>query len=359
VTGRVMVLFVGIFLFLIPAVPSSAASTLSIRVAGSTLINGSGQVVQLRGVNRDGTDYACQQGWGIFDGPNDAASIDAMQRWGVNAVRVPLNEDCWLGINGINPDYSGANYRKAIEAYAKLINKKGMYVILALTSSAPGTAQADGEQPMPDQSHSPAFWKSVAKAFKNRPAVIFDLFGEPYPDDNQTTTEAWQCWENGGTCTDISYKVAGMQELVNTVRATGATNVVMLGGIGYANILNDWGTYEPTDPDNQLAASFHNYPSGECNNTTCWAANLTDINGAPLITGEFGGYLSTSHLGGYLKSYATWADDNGVSYLAWTWDTWGCTPTTNLALISNYNGAPCPGYGTVYRAHLRHDAGIT
>ena len=24
-----------------------------------------------------------------------------MKAWNINAVRVPLNEDCWLGINGV------------------------------------------------------------------------------------------------------------------------------------------------------------------------------------------------------------------------------------------------------------------
>jgi hypothetical protein len=32
----------------------------------------------------------------------------------MNVVRIPLNEDCWLGINGVNPAYGGYNYQKAI-----------------------------------------------------------------------------------------------------------------------------------------------------------------------------------------------------------------------------------------------------
>ena len=51
------------------------------------------------------------QGWGFSDGPTDAASIAAMKAWHINAVRVPLNEDCWLGINGVKPQYGGAPYR--------------------------------------------------------------------------------------------------------------------------------------------------------------------------------------------------------------------------------------------------------
>src|SRR5262249_57169396 len=55
--------------------PAGAATPLSLRVAGSHLVDGSGAVVQLRGVNRAGTEYACSQGWGMSDGPLDAASV--------------------------------------------------------------------------------------------------------------------------------------------------------------------------------------------------------------------------------------------------------------------------------------------
>src|SRR5580658_8528658 len=87
---------------------------LSIKVVGKQLVNGSGATVQLRGVDRSGTEYACIQGWGIFDGPSDQASIDAMLAWNVNAVRVPLNEDCWLNINMGNSTHGGAAYQSAI-----------------------------------------------------------------------------------------------------------------------------------------------------------------------------------------------------------------------------------------------------
>jgi len=75
---------------------------------GNHPVNGAGAMVRLLGVNRSGTEYQCVHGNGIFDGPSDAASLGAIAAWRANAVRVPLNEDCWLAINGVNPAYAGA-----------------------------------------------------------------------------------------------------------------------------------------------------------------------------------------------------------------------------------------------------------
>src|SRR5260370_12903024 len=41
----------------------------TVHVVGTQLVDSTGQPVRLRGVNRSGTEYACAQGWGIFDGP--------------------------------------------------------------------------------------------------------------------------------------------------------------------------------------------------------------------------------------------------------------------------------------------------
>jgi hypothetical protein len=326
------------------ASPAAAASeSLSVHVAGSQLTYGSGKPLQLRGVDRSGTEYACVQGWGIFDGPSDRTSVEAIAKWNVNAVRVPLNEDCWLGINGVNPAYSGQNYQNAIVSYVDLLAHYKIYAILDLHEAAPGTNLATGLQPMPDEDHSPAFWASVATTFKDSPSAVFDLFNEPYPDNNSDTTAAWQCWQQGGTCSGVPYQAAGMQELVDTVRGAGASNVIMLGGITFAGTLDQWGTYMPVDPIGQLAASFHTYYFGSCTTSACWDANLASIGAVPLVTGEMG-------FAGYIDGYMSWADAHNVSYLAWTWDTWGCG---GQALISDYSGTPCSPYGADYQQHLQ------
>src|SRR5438309_4937056 len=210
------------------AAPGGWTDAPALHVQGTQLVDSTGRVVRLRGVNRSGTEYACAQGWGFFDGPSDSASVQAIVAWKANAVRVPLNETCWLAINGVAPAYSGANYARAISDYVALLNRAGLVVILDLHWSAAGTAIALGQAPMPDRDHTPQLWREVATAYGSNNRVIFDLFNEPLPDNNADTPEAWRCWRDGGTCTGMTFQAAGMQELVDTIRSTGATTVIMV-----------------------------------------------------------------------------------------------------------------------------------
>jgi hypothetical protein len=57
-----------------------------------------------------------------FAGPTDKHAVAAMASWDITAVRLPLNEDCWLGINGAPARYSGARYRAAIRRYVIRLN---------------------------------------------------------------------------------------------------------------------------------------------------------------------------------------------------------------------------------------------
>src|SRR2546429_5816305 len=56
---------------------------------------------------------------------------------------------------------------------------------------------------------------------KGNDAVLLEPYNEPYPDSNSDTVAAWTCWRDGGTCRGQSFQAAGMQELVNAIRATG------------------------------------------------------------------------------------------------------------------------------------------
>ena len=154
-----LVSFITVFRSSTPA--RAAVSISGLHVSGNQLMNGSNQALRLFGVNRSGTEYMCTTGSSIFDGPNDSTSVNAIASWNTNAVRVSLNEDCWLGINGFPAGgTTAAQYQQAIVNYVNLLNSTGLVAILDLHWNAPGSAQATAQQIMPDADHAPAFWTS-------------------------------------------------------------------------------------------------------------------------------------------------------------------------------------------------------
>ena len=151
----------------------------------------------LHGVDRSGTEYECVQGNGIFDGPNDQASITAIKSWdrqrGARAAERGVLERrvvCQLRLRG-------RQLHQAIKSYVSLLNSNGIVAILDLhwtdgtytgPSSGCSSAEATCQKPMPDAAEAIPFWTSVANTFKGNDAVIFDLFNEPYPAPPPTAT---------------------------------------------------------------------------------------------------------------------------------------------------------------------------
>lgn len=330
-----------------------------LRVAGNAFVDENGATRRLLGVNRSGAEFMCVQGRGIFDGPMDDASVKAIAGWKANAVRVPLNEECWLGLSHINSAYRGANYINAVEEYVTRLEAHGITPILELhwshgtytggDNKCPDTAYATCQKPMPNAQYTPAFWSSVAETFKGDQAVVFDLFNEPFPDRaTSDLTAAWKCWRDGGSCPGIDFQVAGMQSLVTAVRATGARNVILLGGLAYSNDMRQWLTYKPSDPAGNLAAAWHTYNFNTCSSESCFNEQLAPVIAqVPFVAGEIG-ENTCSH--GYIDRVMAWLDAKRASYLGWTWNTWDCS--SGPSLISDFNGTPT-AFGIGLRDHLK------
>jgi hypothetical protein len=348
--------------------PSAAAVT-GLHRAGNQILNGAGQPMRLRGVNRPSAEYACIFDYDIIEGPIDATSIQSMLDWKINVLRLPLNEDCWLDVNmnDVDPAYRGANYRNVIVDYATRLTQAGIAVILDLHWAAPGAEKAVRQLPMANRDHSIAFWQSVATTFKPNTGVIFDLYNEPYPDDNQDTATAWTCVRDGSplagptaSCPGpgdeghaSNYAAAGTQELLTAVRNTGATNLVLVAGVTYTGHLSQWLTYKPFDPLNNLAASVHIYPPGsQCSDEPCWNAELAPVAAQyPVIAGEIG---QDSCAIDRINPVINWLEGKGQHYLAWAWWEEPCASgNPTYGLITNFStGAPTSGYGSGYRDRL-------
>jgi endoglucanase len=373
--GRVLLLRVLLVLSLAgctsaerPAPPPGPIDTIAI--AHHRFVDGTGTEKRLRGVNLSGAEYACLDGTGFFDTPDGRAPGDQvireMRDWGADTVRLPLNEQCWLGLPAAPAAFAGPRYRDEVRDFVRRLNAYGLVVVLDLHRSAPGDGRSKAQEQMPDRDHSPDFWRSVASEFRSG-AVIFDLFNEPFPYADTDTDRAWACWRDGCTLTSVNtggqYAAAGMNELVAAVRGTGSTTVVLAGGIHWAESMTRWLQYRPDDPAGQLAASTHVYSFNEyCATTDCFDRDLKPILAQfPLLAGEVGPTLKgqpanfddkcparAAKRGGWAGDTLDWLDEHGAGWTAWAWNPWGDC----WSLTRNWDGEPTPAWGKELRRRL-------
>ena len=330
-------------------------------VQGKNLVDSRTNTVFVpRGVNWPSFEYACWQGWG-YSGSNSLAEAQAIASWKINTVRLPLNQDCWLGRGGSPANGTKAGYRAAVLSWVQTLNSVGLVVILDLHSSAPSTSVAHGQRAMAD-AQSIEFWQSVATDYSANKSVIFDLFNEPYSRSSAGFTMTWDIWKNGGgqapieddytsTLSGTKYTTVGMAQLVSTVRTAGATQPIMLGGMDYSNDLRGWLANRPSDT--QLVASWHNYPGQRCSNVTCWNAEIAPVAAVvPIVTGEFG---QTDGGSSFLTTFMNWADTVGVGYLPWAWWDVPASESVENARYALYSGdsfTPKAPSGTTLYNHL-------
>ena len=194
-----------------------------LRVVGNRLRDAAGNEVWLQGVNAGGMESI----------PNTdqivKSVVVAIDEWKSNCVRLPVNETFWFGTSAYQSD-GGAAYRAAVDKIVTLAANRGAYIALDLHRFR-----------APKAEHI-SFWKDA------HPAVLFDLFNEPHGI-------SWEVWRNGGWVGEAGkvdesafltaeekkknqgFESVGMQALVDAVRSTGAKNVVIAGGLYWANDL--------------------------------------------------------------------------------------------------------------------------
>lgn len=357
---------------------SDTGSAFAIRVSGSQFVDNTGKAVQLRGVNVSGLESVAVQGWDAADPWGGAKpSWSALAAWHVNTVRLPLNEASWLGYqctdasgNSRDPD-PGSNYQSTVIETVKEATAAGLYVILDLHWTAPATFCPLKQNPMADSTNSIPFWTSVANTFKSNPAVIFEMFNEPFLDVGgpwTSSSDTWSVWLNGGTATafnaatssgsevktSYTWTVAGMQQLVDAVRGTGATNVILTGGQGYSNNLSGYMTHQPNDPLSQLGVAWHVYSNNGYTDVSSTGTTTSTMLAAvavsrPVAITEIGDVDGAGTSASFAQKILPWADAGGYSYLGWTWNVWN---QSSNDLITDTSGTPTQGFGVYFKSHL-------
>jgi hypothetical protein len=322
------------------AFAKSPSKPLPLKVSKAHLLNNRNEEVRLRGVNTASMEWSSNGEGHILDTVNTA-----IRDWHVNHIRLPLAQDRWFGKAPEQKD-DGKAYRALVKKIVSACADQGVYVILDLHWSDAGEwGQQIGQHKMPD-ANSVTFWKDLARAYKNHPAVLFDLYNEPHD-------VTWDIWRNGGTVTESNrrtgeektYEAVGMQKLLDTARSTGAKNVVVAGGLNwsydFSGVLDGKGLADPKG--NGVIYANHAYPfKGE--SVDAWIARMEKATQQlPVIVSEFG---SDPQARGEITG-EQWVRRmlQALHDHDWNWTAWDLHPSAGPRLISDWNYTPTPTFG--------------
>jgi endoglucanase len=312
-----------------------------LKVSGTHLVNEKGERVRLRGVNCASMEWTSDGEKHILD-----TVKAAIQDWKVNVVRLPLSQDRWFGKAPEQKD-EGKAYRDLVKKVIDFCSDHDCYVMPDLHWSDAGEwGKTIGQHCLPDRG-SLAFWKDFAPVYKNNPAVIFDLYNEPF-------RVTWDEWKAGGKVTErgrtpLTYDAVGMPALFDAVRTTGAKNVVVLGGLDWSydmsGFLKGYTVADPTG--NGVVYANHAYPN-KGDTVPKWVAKMkAAAEKMPVLVGEFGAEQAGPSAPPKGVDAEQWVKEvlAALEENQWDWIAWDLHPFAGPRLVSDWNYTPTPKFG--------------
>jgi endoglucanase len=319
-------------------------------VQGNQIVGADGKQYLFHGLGRDGLEYECTGDPALdsahlaFIGPTVSGGLSGSYWWG-NTVRLPLSEGFWLK-GSASQSCSAAQYQALVNQVVNSLTALKLNVVLDLqwtdaggkapTSSGAGYDMADAD--------SVTFWTQVATIYKSYSNVLFELYNEPHPT-------SWCCWAAACPITDsdtqtgitYTYQGVGMQALVNAVRGTAATNVVIVAGMNWGYDLSQLSANPITDSGHNLAYDTHPYPYGG-KQPADWDASFGFLTAtAPVLSLENGEYDCGT---AYMSQLLTYFDAHQMSWTGWAWFASGAA-CGYPQVITNWLGAPAASMGTL------------
>ena len=320
--------------------------------------------------------------------------------WGCNIVRIPVHQQSWLGgtytdtVGGSqthNADPQGI-YQAALLRMVQGATAAGLYVIIDLHWSNPNFITALNQTAYLDPA-SITFWTQVSTIYKAYPNVIFEIFNEPHlyssaaasievlnSSTYPNSTYGYGAWgptspintllKNGTPSNGASQVLVGgypssqsafnwtpqgAQAAVNAIRATGATNVILLPGQAYDAdptwVINN----VPTDSLNQLAIATHFYDNSFPYNPITGSSVQTAAQSQsaiapilakyPMIITEIGNTNSTSSATADVN-YLTAQPTGAIGSVIWSWSNTG-------NYFSDQHGTSNTAAGTIWQNYFK------
>ena len=300
-------------------------------VHGNTICTADGRSHLFHGVDRPSLEWRT-------DGENlSAADFALMASWKANVVRVALNQDFWL----MGSKFYDPTYATRVDSVVAWAEAAGLDVILDLHWSDQGMlgscSPSKGCQQFMADINSKTFWTEVATRYKGDGRVLFELYNEPHD-------VPWTTWQKGGT-TGSGWEVVGMQQLYDAVRAAGADNLVIVGGLNWAFDLSGVATNRIAGYNIMYATHPYDSPDRSPGRWNAAWGYLTKTD--PVIVTEFGDLGGTCATE-YSAQLIAYADLHAASWTAWAWYPGGCTFP---AIIEAWDGTPS-AVGMVVKAAL-------
>jgi hypothetical protein len=244
---------------------------------------------------------------------SDEAQIAATARfWHGNTVRLQIAPPNLLSGHPYN-----RSYLAAIEDEVATAQQNGLVVILSAQYENTTHLQ------MPNAATA-QFWRLIASRYRGDLGVWFDLFNEPQLDPDQgnpaskraTEQLYWDIWQHGG------FGYVGMQSLVNSIRGTGARNVILAEGLAVAKTLAGLPGHMLTGGN--VAYAVHPYFSAAYWATPQgWEANWGFLTGdVPVVADEWGefqkaGFECVPQAPTLVPAFLSYLVEHHVGLIAW------------------------------------------
>ena len=230
-----------------------AASPGRLMVDGARLLAEDGTPVTLRGVMIEDPS--------LFrpTGAPPASLFADIAATGANVVRLPVSPANWRD----DKEYLW----RSLEPAVRLASAAGLWVIIDwhVIGNVETGVPTNSAGSAADLAPTTAFWQTVAAYFADAPNVLFELVNEC----EGVAGDQWRTMTQG---------------LVDTVRATGADNVVIIGGVQWSKDLS-WAAVDPLAGEN-IAYAVHIYPADAAPNWDQWFGNLAATH--PVLLTEWG-----------------------------------------------------------------------
>lgn len=278
-------LLIAIFVLALNCTPVHAAKLPALKVKGTQLVNDKGKPVRLKGVSTHGLSW--------YPGYVNQKSFTQMKKkWKINAVRLAV----------YTSEYNGyctgdAANRKALEKKidqgVQYATKAGLYIIIDWHILSDGNPRTYEKQSL-------AFFKKMAKKYKNHTNVIYEICNEP----------------NGGTSWKTIKTYA--KKVVKAIRAKDKKAVILIGTPNWSQDV-DIVAESPLKGYKNLMYTLHFYAGTHGDYLRGKAQTALD-KGLPLFVSEFG-ICDASGNGSLNKSEgAKWMKflkKNKISYIGW------------------------------------------